>query len=259
MFTRQSFILVAVWLFVSLGTPAVTAPAPPPAQGSGGGPSFAYDHIELPPSHGLPYRFSLCYNRWLNANEISKVCNANDAKGLDGKTPTITGGHNAPYVFKSDSGILPRGAHLDGNGVLFFDSNVSYADLSKVEFHICVTQLTSDAPNCLGGVIGKAPVAKAASSTPQQQAEQPKARSGAGPLAGALGAAVGGGLALGIYEKNKAQQSTDTSGTTTSGGQCSGLFADRGCIACTDDSQCGSNTCFLYSTLPAGHKAPLCH
>jgi hypothetical protein len=143
---------------------------------------------------GDTFRYSVCTGQFLRAGDPSPQCNKANAK-------SVSGGHNAPYVFSTGNSFLPPGVHLDANGVL---SGVVTPEILDKPMFICVRQLNEQA-NCKGlgkftgiqsihnaGSTGAAKGGSGAGSTSQTPTASTGSSTGSMLLAGvAIAAGVG--------------------------------------------------------------------
>ena len=178
---------------------------------------------------GDSFRYSVCTGQFLRAGDPSPICNKSNAK-------SVSGGHNAPYVFSTGTTFLPPGVHIDANGVL---SGVVTADILNKPMIICVRQLNEQA-NCkgLGKFTGIQSIAATASTT---ASTAPSTAPAAGPsTAGAIGGTllVGGLVAGGVALAAAAAGSTGGGSGGPSTVQCS----QRTCIASGFSCSCSNDS-----------------
>lgn len=181
---------------------------------------------------GKTFRYSVCLGRVLQPNEASKLCNPQSAETMeDGKiVKTITGGHQAPYAFQFRS--LPKGMHLDGNGVI----SGKTADLGPgVYARICVIQLNEDL-GCKNVGLGSRPPAE-----PPDQAKSEKPGHSAGKAALEVGTAASAAvLAAKAYQDYKNSQASSLDSNNNASNKWDGTYrATRTSYSCTPKSTCG--------------------
>jgi len=171
---------------------------------------------------GEPFRFSLCEGRYLDAGEASRPCNPSVPS-------TVTGGHNAPYVFSvGHNKFLPQGIGIDGNGVLHGDDCKLLK--SGAQLPMCVRQLNVE--TCRAIDLGP--------KTTTAEAKAPEARKG-GHAAVALLAvgAAAGGIAIGASALKTTDDTFATSSACVTRSQCcSGVGTSGGGVVVLGGS-CG--------------------
>jgi hypothetical protein len=217
---RNPAVLASIVILAALLTPSLAAPQ----ASAGGGLSFTPPKLPLF-ERGQAFRISLCTGELLRADQPSPRCLPSSAK-------TVTGGHNADYVFTTPSGtFLPPGLTVDAFGVLHGTGAV---DLSTVVLNICVRQL-NETDSCQPVGFGD--------NSPQAQAQKAKGPS-VGKIVGGVTAAAGGAAAGGYAYKKYQEYQAEQQGTSSGGS------SNRTCTqlptSCTSNSQCTcSNRCSI--------------
>lgn len=203
---------VAVLIALTLGVTAAAfqaprTPAPRLAPPSNGTANVSIKVAQMTtPVKGQAYQFSLCAGQPLAAGVASTVCHAADATGVNGASG------NSIVSFKLQNGsFLPKGLHLDGNGVI---TGTTTADLSNVTVKICAFQIggMDSNFNCQGQTLGfNGGKVVVLNKQPAPAPAAPAAEAGSsGPgLGAALALGAAGAAGYGTYKYLESSQSPD--------------------------------------------------